>query len=184
MGRSGHAAECGRVRVSRFGRQSVGVPKSPDGHLAECASHAVVAAVVDAQSQAEQTLAATLYPRLDEDWLLLADRGFYSFTAGNAAREGGTQLLWRVRADLRLPLVEALPDGSYTSVLIDPKIRGKARDAGRGGPRRSGTTCSLNQPHPDHHTRITRGTPSASSQRTAEASALHQDQNSRDFPER
>jgi hypothetical protein len=61
--------------------------------------------------------------------LVLADRGFYSFTAFNAAREGGTQLLWRVKADLRLPLIEVLPDGSYTSVLIDPKIRGKTRDA-------------------------------------------------------
>lgn len=96
--------------------------------VAECASHAVVAASVGGQGQAEQTLAANLYPDLGEDWLLLADRGFYSFTAWNAARSGGTQLLWRVKADLRLPVVETLPDGSYTSVLIDPKIRGKARD--------------------------------------------------------
>jgi hypothetical protein len=97
--------------------------------VAECASHAVVSAVIGAQWQAEQTLAATLYPDLGEDWLLIADRGFYSFTAWNAARSGGTQLLWRVKADLRLPLVEAFPDGSYTSVLINPKVRGKARDA-------------------------------------------------------
>jgi hypothetical protein len=97
--------------------------------VAECASHAVVAAVIGARWQAEQTLAASLYPHLGADWLLLADRGFYSFTAWNAARSGGTQLLWRVKADLRLPLVEALPDGSYLSVLIDPKIRGKTRDA-------------------------------------------------------
>ncbi len=96
--------------------------------VAECASHAVVSAVIGAQSQAEQTLAATLYPRLDSDWLLLADRGFYSFTAWNTAAATGAQLLWRVKADLRLPLIEALPDGSYTSVLIDPKIRGKTRD--------------------------------------------------------
>ena len=68
--------------------------------IAECASHAVVAASVGAQRQAEQTLAASLYPRLDSDWLLLADRGFYSFAAWNAAREGGTHLLWRVKADL------------------------------------------------------------------------------------
>ncbi len=60
---------------------------------------------------------------------MLADRGFYSFAAWNGARSGGTQLLWRVKADLRLPLIEALPDGSYLSVLIDPKIRGKTRDA-------------------------------------------------------
>jgi hypothetical protein len=45
--------------------------------------------------------------------------------------------LWRVKADLTLPLLQALPDGSYRSVLINPKIRGKARQtlidaAGRG----------------------------------------------------
>lgn len=97
--------------------------------IAECSSHAVVAAVIGAQRQAEQTLAATLYPRLDEDWLLLADRGFYSFAAFNTAAATGAQLLWRVKADLRLPLIEALPDGSYLSVLIEPKILGKTREA-------------------------------------------------------
>jgi hypothetical protein len=105
------------------------LPKVRMVTVAECASHAVVAAVIGSQWQAEQTLATGLYPDLGDDWLLLADRGFYSFTAWNSARAGGTQLLWRVKADLRLPLVEALPDGSYTSVLIDAKIRGKARDA-------------------------------------------------------
>jgi hypothetical protein len=97
--------------------------------VAECGSHAVVAAVIGSQWQAEQHLAAGLYPGLGGDWLLLADRGFYSFTAWNAARAGGTHLLWRVKADLRLPLIEALPDGSYLSVLMDAKIRGKTRDA-------------------------------------------------------
>ena len=33
----------------------------------------------------------------------------------------------RVKADLRLPVLELLPDGSYRSVLIDPEIGGKAR---------------------------------------------------------
>jgi len=113
------------------------LPKVRVVTVAECASHAVVSAVIGAQWQAEQTLAATLYPGLGDDWLLIADRGFYSFAAFNAARAGGAQLLWRVKADLRLPLLEASPDGSYTSVLVNPKIRGKARDAlveaARGG---------------------------------------------------
>lgn len=74
-------------------------------------------------------LAANLYRRLHEDWPPPADRRCYSFTAWNAARGSGTQLLWRVKADPGLPLVEALPNGSYTSVLINPQIRGKARDA-------------------------------------------------------
>jgi hypothetical protein len=34
-----------------------------------------------------------------------------------------------VKADLTLPVLEILPDGSYSSVLINPKIQGKARQA-------------------------------------------------------
>ena len=46
-------------------------------------------------------------------------------------------LLWRVKADLTLPVLDLLPDGSYSSVLVSPKIRGKARqqliEAARAG---------------------------------------------------
>jgi hypothetical protein len=40
----------------------------------------------------------------------------------------GAALLWRVRSDLTLPSLEFFPDGSYRSVVVNPKIRGKARD--------------------------------------------------------
>jgi hypothetical protein len=46
-------------------------------------------------------------------------------------------LLWRVKADLTLPVLALLPDGSDSSVLVNPKVRGKARqaliEAARGG---------------------------------------------------
>jgi hypothetical protein len=41
----------------------------------------------------------------------------------------------RVKADLTLPVLRLLPDGSYSSVLVSPKIRGKARAALIEGPR-------------------------------------------------
>jgi hypothetical protein len=41
----------------------------------------------------------------------------------------GAALLWRLKSDLRLPVLELLPDGSYRSVLVNPKITGKARQA-------------------------------------------------------
>jgi hypothetical protein len=54
-----------------------------------------------------------------------------------AAADSGAQLLWRVKADMTLPVLELLPDGSYRSVLISPKITGKARhkliEAARAG---------------------------------------------------
>ena len=37
-------------------------------------------------------------------------------------------MLWRVKADLRLDPLELYPDGSYRSVLVNPKIRGKKRE--------------------------------------------------------
>ena len=40
----------------------------------------------------------------------------------------GRRLLWRVAANLRLPVLEWLPDGSYRSVLINPRIRGRRRE--------------------------------------------------------
>ena len=44
----------------------------------------------------EQALARRLYPGLEEDWLLLADRNFYSFKDWCAAAGTGAALLWRV----------------------------------------------------------------------------------------
>ncbi|MGH3926934.1 MAG: hypothetical protein ACRDTT_29385 [Pseudonocardiaceae bacterium] len=45
------------------------------------------------------------------------------------AADSGAHLLWRVKADLRLPALEFFSDGAYSSVLVNPKIRGKARQA-------------------------------------------------------
>lgn len=108
--------------------------------VSECASHAVVDAEmggITGKGSGEQTLARRLYRRLAEDWLLIADRNFYNWADWCTAADSGAQLLWRVKADLRLPVLEFGPDGSYTSVLINPKIRGTARlaliEAARAG---------------------------------------------------
>ena len=90
--------------------------------IAEAASHAVVDVQMEGTSVGEQPMARHMYPRLDPGWLLLADRNFYSFDDWKIAAATGAQLLWRVRADIRLPVIEALPDGSYRSVLISPQV--------------------------------------------------------------
>ncbi len=76
----------------------------------------------------EQSLARRLYARLAEDWLLIADRNFYNWADWCTAADSGAALLWRVRSDLTLPVLDLLPDGSYRSVLVSPKITGKARE--------------------------------------------------------
>ena len=96
--------------------------------VAECGTHAFVDAEVAAIGSGEKTVAAPLLDRLQDDWLLTADRGFYSFDAWCAAADAGAQLLWRAPTQLGLPLVGVLPDGTFLSVLVDPKIRGARRE--------------------------------------------------------
>lgn len=108
--------------------------------VSECGSHAVVDAAIGGvagKGAGEQSLARKLYQRLEEDWLLIADRNFFNWADWCTAADSGAALLWRVKADLTLPVLELLPDGSYRSVLISPKIGGKARqqlmEAARAG---------------------------------------------------
>ncbi len=98
--------------------------------ISECASHAVVDARIGGvagEGAGEQSLARPMLARLEEDWLLIADRNFYHWDGWCAAAGTGAALLWRVKSDLRLPVLDLLPDGSYRSVLVSPKIKGKAR---------------------------------------------------------
>ena len=98
--------------------------------IGECASHAPVLAAIGpcvCKGSGEQSLARELYPQLEEDWLLIADRNFYNWQDWCTAADTGAALLWRVKADLTLQPLEFHRDGSYTSVLVNPKIRGGAR---------------------------------------------------------
>ena len=97
--------------------------------LGECGTHAVVDAALGGIGTGEQTLADELITRFTPGTLVLADRNFYSYQAWQRACETGAALLWRVTATLTLPVLAWLPDGSYRSVLINPKIRGRRREA-------------------------------------------------------
>jgi hypothetical protein len=97
--------------------------------VCECGSRAPVLAAMGpsvSKGSGEQSLAAALYPRLEEGWLLLADRLFYGWCA---AADSGADLLWRVKDDVRLPFLELLPDGSYRSVLVKTSVKGTRRDS-------------------------------------------------------
>jgi Insertion element 4 transposase N-terminal len=108
--------------------------------VSECASHAPVLAAIGpcvSKGSGEQSLARELYPRLEDDWLLIADRNFYNWADWCTAADTGAALLWRVKSDLILEPLEFLSDGSYRSVLVNPKVKGAARqktiDAARAG---------------------------------------------------
>ena len=124
--------------AAAFGYPGTGKDNAPAAYLkaravtiGECASRAPVLAAIGpctSKGSGEQSLARDLYPRLKPDWLLIADRNFYNWQDWCTAAGTGAALLWRVKSDLILDPLEFFPDGSYRSVLVNPKIRGKARD--------------------------------------------------------
>jgi hypothetical protein len=97
--------------------------------LSECGTHAFLAAELAAYVVGEKTMAKRLYGRLQPGELLTADRNFYSFQAWGDAVATGAALLWRAPTGLQLLLIRVLADGTYLSVLVNPKLRGARRDA-------------------------------------------------------
>ena len=131
---SQNAAEFG---YSGSGENRSAFPKARVVALAECGTHAFVAAEIGDYATGEKTLAQRLYPRLRRDELLTADRGFYSWTAWDTASATGAALVWRAPTQLDLPVVQVLPDGTFLTVLVKPTVRGRRRqrlvDAARAG---------------------------------------------------
>jgi len=74
-------------------------------------------------SDGEQTLTRRLVksrPGLfSQGRVILMDRNFPGFALIKEIRQQGAHLLMRVKSDITLPLVKALPDGSYQSFLAD-----------------------------------------------------------------
>ena len=124
------------------GDDQAAFPKVRVVTVSECGSHAPVLAVLGpaagGKGSGEQSLARKLYPRLEEDWLVIADRNFYNWKDWCTAAGTGAALLWRMKENARLPVLEMLPDGSYRSVLIAPRITGGKRDALIAAARRGG----------------------------------------------
>ncbi|HXZ73558.1 MAG TPA: IS4 family transposase [Streptosporangiaceae bacterium] len=104
-----------------------GYPKARVVALAECGTHAFLAAEIGPYGVGEKTLARRLYPRLHADEILTADRNFYSFEDWGLASRAGAALLWRAPTGLDLPVVQVLEDGTYRTVLIKPTVRGARR---------------------------------------------------------
>jgi hypothetical protein len=120
-----NAAEFG---YAGSGENRSAFPKARVVALAECGTHAFLAAEIGSYATGEKTLAQRLYPRLRADELLTADRGFYSWTAWDTAQATGAALVWRAPTGLDLPIVKILPDGTYLTVLIKPTVRGGRRE--------------------------------------------------------
>jgi Insertion element 4 transposase N-terminal/Transposase DDE domain len=100
------------------GPKASAYPKVQVLGLAECGSRAFVAAALAGCRAGETTLARQVLGRLEPGMLLIADRNFYGYELWRTAAETGADLLWRVKANLSLPVLGAFPDGSYRSVVL------------------------------------------------------------------
>jgi hypothetical protein len=92
--------------------------------LVECGTHVVTAAEVAPYSHSEQEMAAKMLPaKLVPGMLVLADRNFYGFKLWRIACASGAKLAWRVKSNLKLPVEQMLPDGSFLSTVFDSEDR-------------------------------------------------------------
>lgn len=109
----------GRPRTRKGERSAF--PQARVVAVAECGTHAMIDAVIGAYTDSENTVSAELLGRLEPGMLCLADRGFCSYTAWQAASATGADLLWRVMAALKLKSIQDLDDGSYVAEVFDSK---------------------------------------------------------------
>jgi len=147
---SGNIAAFGFAGTGSAGAEKAAFPKVRVVTISECASHAVVDAGIGGvagKGAGEHSLAGPMLRRLAEDWLLIADRNFYNWEDWCAAAGTGAALLWRVKADLRLPVLDLLPDGSYRSVLVSPRSRAR-RGSSWSRPRAAARTWTRTRPGP------------------------------------
>ena len=110
-------AHFGRPGVNKGERAAF--PQARLVAIAECGTHAIFEAVVGPYTTSENAAARELLGRLQPGMLCLADRGFYSFAAWQAARATGADLCWRVKDNLRLEPIEELGDGSWLAEVFD-----------------------------------------------------------------
>ncbi len=107
-----NAAAFGRPGSSRGGSAC---PQIRFVSLVENGTHVLFASQMAGYETGEIRLARAVLPGLRKGMLCLADREFFGFEFWGLAREGGADLLWRIKKNMRLAREQCLPDGSYIS---------------------------------------------------------------------
>src|SRR5215212_2336959 len=85
--------------------------------LVENGTHVLFGTRLGAYADGETTLAHDVLEALRPGMLCLADRQFFGYALWREAIATGTDLLWRVKRNLRLPRETVLADGSYLTTI-------------------------------------------------------------------
>ena len=133
------AVSSSAANAAAFGRPSSGRKKQKDGPgdtagpqirlvtLVACGTRCLLDAAFGPSrgtGTGERALAGQLTRSLDAGMLLLADRNFYSYPLYRQVRATGAHVLWRLKQNnVQLPVIAALPDGSWLSHIADPRAR-------------------------------------------------------------
>jgi hypothetical protein len=95
--------------------------------LTEIGTHAVLGIQIGTIHSGERELATPLTRLIEPDMLVIADRGFFSYELWRSYLQAGAQLLWRIAAGPRLPVLHVLPDGSYISEVTNQERKSRTR---------------------------------------------------------
>ena len=101
----------------RGGRGEAAFPQIRFAGLGECGTHTLCKVEMGAYKESENALARKLFPALNKEMLVLADRLFFGYDIWGEACATGAALLWRVKSNQRLPREQEMADGSYLSTI-------------------------------------------------------------------
>jgi len=95
--------------------------------MVECGTHAVVAAEIGKGSEGEDTLTSRILSSeaIEPGMAVMADAGLYSYQHLRIIIDAGADAILRVGANVGLPVLEWLPDGSYLSFIAEPGEKSK-----------------------------------------------------------
>jgi hypothetical protein len=111
-------------------RGSSAFPQLRSVALCETGAHAAFAAAMGPYSMGEISLAKQVIPRLSKGMLLLADRNYFGFSLWQQAQSTGADLLWRVKKNVRLRVLNRFPDGSFLSAVYEDPTRYRTKEGG------------------------------------------------------
>ena len=74
--------------------------------LLENGTHVLLGAEPGSYDNGESRLAEKVVRRLEKGMVCLADRNFYSYRLWKQAQQTGSDLLWRVKNNMKLPCVK------------------------------------------------------------------------------